>query len=304
MPTSYNDQFYLMNPSNPPPVGSALNFVNYTLIDANDDGDIDRFDSDSINGVDVVRSYPGDTVTINVPGVGNVTYSGTTFYMQGGGRMFTPTDGQVLQNGTFVSSTWVNGQGPLLVGDLGPPCFTPGTLIQVPEGTIAIDMLQPGDLVETLDRGPQPLRWIGQTRVDGSGAYAPIRVEEGVLGNSRPLLVSPQHRMLLAGWKAQLILGEPEILVPAKHLVVMDGIAPAPVAEVDYIHMLFDRHEIVFAEDAPSESFHPGSEMLDLDRALHAEIVSLFPELDGMSDAARLPARRVARAHEARLLAA
>jgi hypothetical protein len=165
-------------------------------------------------------------------------------------------------------------------------------------------MLRAGDLVETLDRGPQPLRWIGQTRVDGSGAFAPIRIEEGVLGNTRPLLVSPQHRMLLAGWKPQLILGEPEILVPAKHLVGMDGIAPAPVAEVEYIHMLFDRHEIVFAEDAPSESFHPGSEMLELDRVLHAEIVSLFPELDEMPDAARAPARRVARAHEARLLAA
>jgi hypothetical protein len=301
---TYSDQFYLMDPSAPPGVGTTLTYVNYTLTDQNNDGDFDRFNNDSVNGSDITSSYPGDTVTVNVPGVGAVTYTGTTFYLANGQVVFTPNDGQVLKNGTFASSTFVNTQGPLTVPQLGPACFTPGTLIRVPGGVSEIEALQPGDLVETFDRGPQPLRWIGQTQVDGSGEFAPILIEDGVLGNSRPLRVSPQHRMLVAGWKSQLILGEPEVLVPAKHLVSMDGIAQEPVAEVDYVHILFDRHEIVFAEDAPSESFHPGSQLLSVDRALRAEVLSIFPELSGLSDREMRPARRIALAYEARLIAA
>ncbi len=301
---TYSDQFYLMDPSAPPGFGTALNYVNYTLNDQNNDGDFDRFNNDSINGSDISSSYPGDTVTVNVAGVGNVSYTGTTFYLANGQVVFTPNDGQVLKNGTFVSSTFVNTQGPLLVPQLGPACFTRGSLIRVPGGEVPIEALNPGDLVETMDRGAQPVRWIGQSRVDGMGEFAPIRIEEGVLGNSRPLLVSPQHRMLMAGWKPELILGEPEILVPAKHLVGMEGIAQEPMAEVDYLHILFERHEIVFAENAPSESFHPGSQMLEDDGPLYAEILSIFPELKDMSDEALRPARRVALAHESRLLAA
>lgn len=301
---TYTDQFYLMDPSAPPAAGTALTYVNYTLTDQNNDGDFDRFNNDRVNGSDITSSYPGDTVTVSVAGVGNVTYTGTTFYLANGQVVFTPNDGQALKNGTFVSSTWVNTQGPLLVPQLGPACFTPGTLIRIPGGVAAIETLKPGDLVETMDHRPQKLRWTGISRVDGTGDFAPVQIAAGVLGNTRPLLVSPQHRMLLAGWKPQLILGAAEVLVPAKHLVGTEGIAQVPMAEVDYVHILFERHEIVFGEDAPSESFHPGSQILAADRALRAEILTLFPELDALSDAALRPARRVALAHEARLLAA
>ncbi len=301
---TYSDQFYIMDPSAPPAAGTVLNYVNYTLTDQNNDGDFDRFNNDSVNGSDITSSYPGDTVTVNVAGVGNVTYTGTTFYLANGQVVFTPNDGQALKNGTFVSSTWVNTQGPLLVPQLGPACFTPGTLIRIPGGVAAIETLQPGDLVETLDHGPQVLRWIGRTTVDGTGDFAPVRIAAAVLGNTRPLLVSPQHRILIGGWRAELCAGEPEVLVAAKHLVGMAGICVEPVVRIDYVHLLFDRHEIVFAEGAPSESFHPASQILDGDRALYSEIVAIFPELAQMRAGNRGAARRVVTAYEARLIAA
>lgn len=301
---TYTDQFYVLDPANPPVAGSAVNHVSYSLTDQNNDGDFDRFNNDRINGSDIQSSWAGDAVTINVPGLGDVTYTGTTFYLANGQRVFTPNDGQVLRNGTFVGSTYVNGQGPLLVSQLGPACFTPGTLIRVPGGAAPIENLQPGDLVETLDGGAQELRWIGQATVDGMGEFAPIRIEAGVLGNTRPLRVSPQHRMLVTGWKPELILGAPEVLVAAKHLTGMDGIDPKPTPEVEYVHILFDRHEIVFAEDAPSESFHPGSELLAADEALYREVASIFPAIAQIRAEGSLPARRVALGHEARLLAA
>ena len=301
---TYTDQFFLIDASAPPSVGTSLTYVNYSLTDQNNDGDFDRRDNDSVNGSDIRRSFAGDTITVNVPGVGNVTYTGVSFYLANGQVVFTPNDGQALKNGTFVSSSFANGQGPLLVSQLGPACFTVGTLIRLPDGAASIETLVPGDLVETLDHGPQPLRGIVQRRVEGTGEFAPIRFETGVFGNTRPLLVSPQHRMLVTGWKAELFIGEPEVLVAAKHLVGMPGVAPAPVAEVEYAHLLFDRHEILFAEDAPSESFHPGSHMLAADRELFEEITALFPEFLDMPEEMLRPARCVARAYEGRVIAA
>ena len=169
MPTSYTDQFYVLDPANPPAVGSAVSFSVFSMTDENDDDDLDRFDNDSVDGSDITASWPGDTVTINVPGVGNVTYTGTTFYLADGRSVFTPTDGQVLQNGTFVSSTFVTTQGPLDVNDLGPPCFTKGTMIKTPHGEIPaenIDVLYAG---LKLGPGDRPLQGLPskhrQTRI-------------------------------------------------------------------------------------------------------------------------------------------
>ena len=46
-----------------------------------------------------------------------------------------------------------------------------------------------------------------------------------------------------------------------------------------YFHFLCDQHEIVFAEGAATESFHPGREIMGADTALRAELLALFPDL-------------------------
>ncbi len=292
MPTTYSDQFYLIDPYSPPPAGTQMNFVNLNLTDQNDDGDFDRFNNDSIDGTDITASWPGDTVTINVPGVGNVTYTGVTFYLADGRRIFTPNDGQVLQNGTLVSTTWVSTQGPLLVNQLGPPCFTAGTLIRTAHGDRRVEDLAPGDLVETLDHGPQPIRWIGRTSVSGRGEHAPVLFRAGAIGNLNDLRVSPQHRILIRGWQTELYYGRSEVLVPAKHLINGDTIRREPVAEVEYYHLMFERHEVIWSEGALSESFYPGDQILLKDRSVMAELLTLFPEL---ADRNAAPCRQTAR---------
>ncbi len=303
MPTTYTDQFFLIDPYSPPPAGTQLNFVQLTLTDQNDDNDFDRFNNDSVDGTDITSSWAGDTVTVNVPGVGNVTYTGVTFYLADGRRVFTPNDGQVLQNGTFVSSTFVTSQGPLLTGQLGPPCFVTGTLIRTPRGERAVESLKPGDLVETLDHGARPLLWIGFTCADGTGRHAPVRIRAGALGNSRDLLVSPQHRMLVQGWQAELHFGQSEVLVPARHLVDGKSIVQQSVSDVGYWHLLFDRHEIIWSDGALSESFFPGDHILMQDRETQAELLALFPELaDPAREIFATTARPALTRHEARVL--
>lgn len=175
-------------------------------------------------------------------------------------------------------------------------CFAKGTLIETPQGPRFIETLREGDLVNTLDHGAQPIRWIGSRRVPGTGDHAPIRIKAGAMGNIRDLRVSPNHRMLVSGATADLLFGQSEVLVAAKHLINDDTIRPAPVEQVDYYHFLFDAHEIVFAEGCPSESLFPGKQsLLSVSDDARAEIITLFPELehrDCAGDLSRYSLRR------------
>jgi hypothetical protein len=182
-------------------------------------------------------------------------------------------------------------------------CFTAGTMILTPRGEIAVENLTRGDLVVTRDHGVQPLRWIGRKRVAAAGVLAPIRIAVGVLGNVRPLTVSPQHRMLLTGPAVDLLFGEDEVLVAAKHLLHLPGVSRVEGGQADYVHLLFDGHEIVTADGAASESLHPGEGALGtLDPAALAEVIALFPMLESATSRRGTTCRRVLRGFEARLL--
>jgi hypothetical protein len=109
--------------------------------------------------------------------------------------------------------------------------------------------------------------------------------------------------MLLTGWRAELLFGETEVLVPAVHLVDGRRIRLRTGGTVDYIHLIFDRHEIVTAAGIPSESCYPGPALMSrADRDTQAELRRFFPSLRH-PDVPPPAARRVLRAHEARLVA-
>lgn len=167
-------------------------------------------------------------------------------------------------------------------------CFTPGTLIATPTGPRAIDTLKAGDLVLTRDSGAQTLRWIGQRHLTTADLRAdptlqPVMIRAGALGGGLPerdMAVSRQHRMLLNGPRAELLFGADEVLVRAHHLTCLPGVTHAQCSEVTYLHMLFDRHEVVLANGAWSESFQPGERSLNgLDAAEREELFKLFPTL-------------------------
>lgn len=159
-------------------------------------------------------------------------------------------------------------------------CFASGTMIRTPRGERRIEHLREGDLVLTLDGGPQPIRWIASRTVRATGVLAPIRFARGALGNDRDLFVSPQHRMLLSGARVRRALGRDQLLAPAMALVDDAQVSVAYSGMVTYRHMMFDRHQVVIANGAPSESFHPGGIALDtLDRRERDELFAIFPGL-------------------------
>lgn len=166
-------------------------------------------------------------------------------------------------------------------------CFTRGTLIDCADGARPVETLRVGDLVRTLDRGLQPVRWIASRRLGAELAaqprLCPIRIRKGALGPGMPaadLLVSPQHRILVRSGIAQRMFGAAEVLVAAKQLLELEGVEIAQTDSVEYVHFAFDRHEIVTANGAPSESLYPGPQALkSLGRAARDELFAIFPLL-------------------------
>ncbi len=182
-------------------------------------------------------------------------------------------------------------------------CFSSDTQILTEHGNLPIEALQVGDKVVTMDHGLQPIRWIGARTVTGKREFAPIHITAGTLGNSRDLRVSPNHRMLISDWRAELLFGQTQVLVAAKDLVNGDTIYRAPVDEICYMHLLFDQHEVIYAEHSPSESFLPSELSLSgQELETQEEILKLFPELRGEGMGYFETARRTLRSYESKCL--
>lgn len=298
MPTAYTDQALGGNfdPGAPGALPTTATVIGLTLLDSDDDGFIEANGADQVNGSNVTNVWEGDTVTID-----GVTITGTTFYTADGSRYFTPTDGSVLTPGTITSTTFVTTSTQFDVIDLGPPCFAAGTLIATPDGPRMIEDISCGDLVLTRDQGAQPVRWKGQRRVSGRSKFAPVRIRKGALGNTRDLRVSPQHRMLVSDWRAQYFLGEETVFCPAVQLINGDTIHCDPCDQVTYVHLMFDQHEVIYAEGAESESFLVGDMHCAEGSATRREILEIFPELES-ADKLFVAAHPVARWFEARVI--
>lgn len=248
-----------------------------------------------LNGQAVVA---GDIVTLN---------SGQQLQLNADGTIEVVGDGDTeVFNFTYdvQSSTGETDVGIVTVDSV--PCFVAGTLIRTPTGEVAVETLAPGDLVMTQDDGAQPLRWIGQRRVAAQGNFAPIRIAPDTFGSHRELLLSPLHRVLIRDSLAELLFGEGEVLVAARDLVNDLSVRRIEGGTVNYVHILFDRHQVVFSEGLATESFLPGPQISNSFEAdIVQEICTLFPEIDPETGAGYSPAaRRTLKRYEARLLLA
>ena len=191
-------------------------------------------------------------------------------------------------------------------------CFTPGTRLKTDAGDKAIEDLEPGDRLLTRDNGPQAVLWAGQRRMSGARLFAmpdqrPIRFRKGALGVDRPdddLLVSPEHRVLVTGAAARDLWGEPEVLVRAADLVGDRYVTvDHSLRETWYIHLMLERHEVIWANGLEVETFHPGFSGLDhLSGGQRSLLFELCPDLARNADLYGPPVRRMASRAEAAVL--
>ena len=135
------------------------------------------------------------------------------------------------------------------------------------------------------------------------GSFAPIHIRANTFGTHRDLLVSPLHRVLIRDNLAELLFGEAEVLVAARDLVNDRSVTRCEGGPVTYVHLLFDRHQVVYSQGLPTESFLPGPETTrSFDREIVEEICAIFPEIDPDTGHGYAPAaRRMLKRYEADL---
>ncbi|MEM6482325.1 MAG: Hint domain-containing protein [Pseudomonadota bacterium] len=290
----------------------AANSVQTTLVATDDSSTLFPTGSRTIDLLSNDVNTTGGTLSISQINGTNVVAnsevllpSGQRIFVNGDGTITVLGDGDV-EDVSFTyevsSTTGESDVGFVTLNSI--PCFVAGTHILTERGDRLVETLRPGDLILTRDDGMQPLRWIGRRTVPGTGDFAPVRIAAGTFGAHHALSLSPLHRVLIRDALAELLFGDQEVLVAARDLVNGHSVCREELAEVEYVHLLFDRHQVIMSEGLPTESFLPGPQMLDSFEAdMVTEIYALFPELDPKSfDGYSAAARQMLKPYEARVL--
>lgn len=242
---------------------------NDTITDFSTGGELDFVDLTSLFN-------PGTLAAYNA-------VAGTSFTSPRDALNHDLLDGVINFNGSDLSgpTLTINGPATLTRDETGVVCFAAGTLIATPQGEVPIERLHPGDLVQTMDNGPQPLVMRAERHLNAADLAAqpnlkPIQIQPGFLGIERPLVVSPQHGMLVRQ-------GPEERLARAIHLARAKGGSVRQMQGcrgVTYMHLIFDTHQIIFANGRPTESLYPGPQALAaMSSAARQELFAIFPDL-------------------------
>ncbi|MCW1917665.1 Hint domain-containing protein [Rhodobacter sp. KR11] len=186
--------------------------------------------------------------------------------------------------GTGVEYTLLAAEEPpedLALADLLCLSFARGTMITLTDGSQrAIEQIVPGLQVLTRDHGRQTVRWIGQAHLRAVGATAPVVITKGKLGNDGDLVVSQHHRVFLYQRERVAGMMTSELLVPARDLIDGDTVYLREGGYVDYFSLVFDRHEIIYAEGVPCESLLVNEATVSrLPPEIAAEMKARFPGL-------------------------
>lgn len=246
-----------------PLVGQPI-FAKFVRVD-DGDGDTDNLadvvflgPTPGTNSVFAVTAYPDSGWSMNVGDTFDATADKT------------PTD--------HGNRSWSQ-EG--FVGNMAAPCFTPGSIITTRRGSMLIENLQEDEMVLTRDNGFQPMRWLCARALDrayfnNNPEMKPVMIKAGALGDGIPLrdwVVSPGHLVLI-------VTKNEEAFIPARRLLGRPGIYEFTPDQTEYIHLLFDTHQVLHVDGAWSESFQPGPAVISqMHRDTQAELFALFPDL-------------------------
>lgn len=170
--------------------------------------------------------------------------------------------------------------------------FAQGTIFQAENGFVAIEDIQPGDLLATADGGSEQVTWIGSATfspADLGDRMHLTRVMPDSFGVNRPesfISLGPAARVLQAPCHLRGNAVASQMMTPAQSFIdgvnVIDVMPPTPIR---LFHIGLRRHSALIASGLEVESYHPGAaELRDLSTTLRDVFQSLFPHLDKLSD--------------------
>lgn len=224
-------------------------------------------DSTSLYNADVLL---GDGSTLSVPVLVIQADNGDVFISE---YPANPLDNLAIQSISLTSLNTSNSsgmyQGRSDLQNTRVVCFSADTLISTSKGQVPVGSLRPGDLVLTQDRGLQPVRWVHSQDcplLHTERHAKPVLINTGALGAGRPshpLIVSPQHRILVGdGGQLQDRFSTPA-LAPAKALTNLPGIRHMNgKQQITWVHFACDHHEVVTANGCLTESLLLGPMVL------------------------------------------
>ncbi|MEP2031369.1 MAG: Hint domain-containing protein [Paracoccaceae bacterium] len=221
-----------------------------------------------LRALDINGNPTGPTITITVFSQGGVT-----------GDVWGFSPDILLQDGVSYTKT-----GGSNIGSSGYnnfiTCFGPGTEIDTEQGLTGVEIIETSQRVWTLENGFQPVQWIGRTKVQGTGSFAPVVFAPGAIGNERELVVSQEHRIFFDTGLTDYLFGDARVLVAAKHLLGLPGVALQQRFSIQYTHLMFDRHQIIRSNGTLTESFFLSENALKgVAGDQKAELLALFPSL-------------------------
>jgi hypothetical protein len=169
-----------------------------------------------------------------------------------------------------------------------------GTLIETPDGLVAIEDLEPGMSVLTADGRAEKVVWIGSMTVfpadavPGLKATKLTRITAEAFGQGRPmpdLLLGETARLLMKDARCRSA-GLPLACVPVSALIDGESIVEiSPVAPVTMFNMVLARHGAVRCAGVEIEAYHPGKAPGErFDPELAQLFIALFPQARGFAD--------------------
>ena len=215
---------------------------------ANPFSGFDYHDTMQLNGVGA--NYTSASFAYNS---GNSGPGTLTLYNGGAAANYLLTDFSVAADvigptlaGKFIVTNDGAGDNTITIA-----CFAEGTRIATADGAVRVEELRAGDAVRTPE-GAREIVWIGRRRIELArhphpGRARPVRIRRDAFAAgvpSRDLLLSPDHAVYWDG-----------VLVEAKRLINGTTITQDAPDAVTYFHIELERHDILFAEDLPAESY-------------------------------------------------
>lgn len=164
---------------------------------------------------------------------------------------------------TVTSVTNPNSTNYSELSTAGIACFASGTLIRTPSGHRPVEALTRGDLVSTVDRGAQPILWIGSWRVSWTQmqrqkGLRPFIVQANTFAPGEPerdTLLSRQHRIRINVSKRTGPNKQDEVLAPVHCLTALAGVRPClPPGGVRLFHFLTPQHDLIWSNGIETET--------------------------------------------------
>jgi hypothetical protein len=173
--------------------------------------------------------------------------------------------------------------------------FSRGSLVDTPNGPIAIEDLLPGDAVITGNGESHPVLWKGSTTLvpgrpgpQGRSMHL-TRIMADSFGMQRPgscVIAGPSARLLHTPTHLRSVAGGAQMLTPVREFIDgMNVIETAPPTPVELFHLCLKRHTVISVSGLEMETYHPGETAARIiSNAMRSLFLNLFSHVDNFTD--------------------